>query len=100
MSEQVYRRRREIPGMDPVEDVTLSMLVALTSEFAVLRERLDTLEAVLEKQGAVHAEAIEAYVPDADAVRRREGLRQRLIEKVFGPLRDLTLRACQKGETA
>lgn len=50
----------------------LSIVMAVAQELAVLRERQDTLERLLEKHGLPGAAAIEAFVPD-DAAREARG---------------------------
>lgn len=92
-----YRRRTEIPGMRPEDDQAIAMIAALTSELAVLRERIDTLETLLAAQGVIGPQDIETFQPDAAAAARRDGLRQRLIAKVFRPLREAAARAASEG---
>lgn len=93
MTDSPYKRRVEIPGQSPTEDRLLAMVAALTSEVAVLRSRLDTLERLAEQAGVLDRAAIEAFAPDAAAETEREALRTRLIDKVFRPLRDAARRA-------
>ncbi|WP_375383512.1 hypothetical protein [uncultured Sphingomonas sp.] len=83
MAEPVHRRLA-IPGQDPADDRLLGMVAALASEIAVLRERLDTVE----RLAGLDAAAIDGFVPDAGAQAGRDALRRRLIDKIFGPLRD------------
>ncbi len=52
---------------DPALDRMLSMLTALVGEVSVLRERLDTIERLLEAQGTISRADVEAYSPDAQA---------------------------------
>ena len=85
--------RREITGLSVIEDQALAMIAALASEVSVARERIDTLERLLEERGTLSRAAIDAYRPDDTAATEREGLRQRLIAKIFRPLRDAALRA-------
>ncbi len=88
MAEPVHRRLA-IPGQPPEADRLLGMIAALTSEIAVLRERLDTVE----RLSGLSAEAIDHFVPDAAAQAGRDALRRRLIDKIFAPVRDALARA-------
>jgi hypothetical protein len=49
---------------DPATDRILSIVMAVAGEVAVLRERLDTVERLLEAKGSISRADIEAYVPD------------------------------------
>ncbi|NBC38146.1 hypothetical protein GTZ99_16470 [Novosphingobium sp. FSY-8] len=88
--------RREITGLSVLEDQALAMIAALASELAVARERIDTLERMLEDKGAIDRTLIDSYAPDAAAAAERDGIRQRMIAKIFRPLRDATRRAIQE----
>lgn len=52
---------------DPALDRLYSTVMALVGEVSVLRERNDTLERILESNGSLNRQDIEAYVPDRDA---------------------------------
>jgi hypothetical protein len=56
---------------DPAIDRTLSILMALVGEVSVLRERLDTVERLLETKGTISRADIEAYAPDRVAGEER-----------------------------
>jgi hypothetical protein len=60
----------------PESDRLLSMLLALASDVAVLRERLDTVERLLDANGVVTRGDIEGFRPDAQAAYAR-GLQHR-----------------------
>jgi hypothetical protein len=62
------------------------LFTALATEFAVLRERVDTLERVLADHGALPPDAVEAYLPDAAAEAERQAWRQRYLERIFAEL--------------
>ena len=71
---------------DPDKERLLSMVMALTGEVSVLRERLDTVERLLEAGGVVRREAIEGYRPDAEAGRERGEMIRAFIARVMrGP---------------
>ena len=82
------KRRLPIPHQTATEDMLLAMVTALAGELAVLRERLDTAERLLEAQGVLPRARIEAFVPDAQQTAERETLRKNLIGRVFRSLRD------------
>jgi hypothetical protein len=83
---RVHKGRRAVPGPDARVDTLLGMVLALTSEVAVLRERLDAHER-LSAAGRPNTPAdVNDYVPDETAERERAVQRQRLIDKVCRPL--------------
>lgn len=84
----LYRRRLSIPGMSEADDRLLNMAVAMASELAVMRERIDTLERLLAQAGVLAPDAVEEFKPDSGAQASRDLLRSRLITKVMKPVRD------------
>jgi len=56
---------------DPAVDRLLSMVLALTAEVSALRERLDTVERLLDAKGTLRRADIEAYAPDREAGEER-----------------------------
>jgi hypothetical protein len=79
--------RHDIPG-ENAEIARLSeMVVTLLGELSVVTERLDTVERLLERGQLMRRADIEAFVPDAQAQAERDGRRQRLVRKLFRPLR-------------
>lgn len=82
---RVQKGRRTVPG-DPRIDTLLNMVMSLTSEVAVLRDRVDAHER-LAAAGVVPApDTVDAYDPDEAALKARAAQRQRLIAKVCRPL--------------
>lgn len=63
---------------DPAIDRTLSIVMALAGEVSVLRERLDTVERLLDAKGTINRADIEAYQPD-----RAAGAERGLVTKQF-----------------
>jgi hypothetical protein len=51
---------------DPATDRLLSILLAVAGELAVTRERLDTIERLLERAGHLDRAAVEQFRPDRD----------------------------------
>jgi hypothetical protein len=83
---RVHKGRREAPGVDPRVDTLLGMVMALTSEVSILRDRLDAHERLNAGKQPVTPEAVDDFVPDEAAQKARAALRTRLIEKVCRPL--------------
>jgi hypothetical protein len=88
-------RHKSVSGQSPGEARLLAMVAALASELAVTRERLDTVERLAESAGLLSRREIEEFAPTAEQAKERDGLRRRLIDRIFRPLRD---DARQKGE--
>jgi hypothetical protein len=91
-------RRLAIPGQSPGEDRLIGMVAALTSEIAVLRERLDTVERLAERGGAIDRAEIDRFQPDAEAQAARDQARRRLIDKILGPVRDALARSAEAAD--
>jgi hypothetical protein len=68
---------------DPALDRLLSITMALAGEVSVLRERLDTVERLLEAKGALRREDIETYAPDRDAAFERGARTREYIARVL-----------------
>jgi hypothetical protein len=69
-------------------DGFMIMFVALMSEVMAVRDRLDTDELLLEKEGKLSAKAIEAFVPSEEVEQRREEARLATMRRVFRVLRE------------
>ena len=68
---------------DPQIDKLLAIIMALTGEVSVLRERLDTLERLAEAKGLLSRLEIEAYQADDAAAAERDQWRAEYIERVL-----------------
>ncbi len=68
---------------DPATDKLLSMVLALTQELSVARDRIDTLERLLDRAGVLDAQAVEDYLPTAEEAAARSALRAGMIRRVF-----------------
>ncbi|WP_448580386.1 hypothetical protein [Thermaurantiacus sp.] len=68
---------------DPAIDRLLSILMAVAGELAVTRERLDTLERLLEARGALDRAEIEAYCPDRKAGEERGALQREYVARIM-----------------
>jgi len=82
------RPHKEVPGETAAEPRLLAMVTALTSELAVTRERLDTLERLVEASGVIEQADVESFEPTPEQAQERQVLRKRIIEKAFRPLRE------------
>jgi hypothetical protein len=101
MVDQPVNRRLDVAGQSAGEDRLLAMIAALAAELSVTRERLDTLERLVEAGGVAPRSAIEAFVPDAEASAERDVLRKGLISRIFRPIRDAAARGAQaEGDAA
>jgi len=69
-------------------DQLFGIVTALTAELSVAFERIETLERILEKRGALQRSDIESHQPDAAEAAARTGAREALIERVFQVLED------------
>lgn len=84
---RVATPRRPIPGEDPEIERLSAMVMALLGELTITRERLDTVERLLDAANLVRRADIEQFEPAAEAAAQRESLRKRQIAKVLRPLR-------------
>lgn len=61
----------------------LSVVMAVAQELAVLRERQDTLERLLEQHGVLVPGAIDTYTPDAQAAAERGSAMQAYLARIL-----------------
>ena len=73
---------------DPVNDQLLAMIMALTGEVSVLRERLDTHERLAAEKGIFSAEEVNAFAPDTAAEEERAQARVALLNGVVSVLNE------------
>ncbi len=74
---------------DPAVDRLVSVVLQLTGEVWVLTERLGNLEQLAERKGQLTYDEIKHYVPDPDQSVRRDAERDRFVQSVLGPLREV-----------
>ena len=78
--------KRPVYFDEPEDDRILSILMAVVGEVSVLRERLDTVERLLDAKGTVSRADIENYVPDREAGQERgEMIREYIARVMRGP---------------
>jgi hypothetical protein len=80
--------KRPVYFEDSQVDKLLVIVMALTGEVSVLRERLDTLERLLETKGILSISEIEAYQPDDLVAKEREQWRADYIARVLRVLQE------------
>lgn len=68
---------------NPSVDRLVSIILALTSEVSVLRDRIDTVEMLGAKAGWLGAGAVDAFVPDQPTRERREAAREAYLGRVL-----------------
>ena len=67
-------------------DNLMAMIMTLTQEISVLRDRLDTIEKLLVTKKAITLEDIETFEPDDDLAEERRDRRQMLLKRVLLPI--------------
>lgn len=71
----------------PAEEHLLSMVMVLAEELAVMRERSDTLERLLDKYGVVNRSEIEHYEPGRETGQARQKQHLQFTSRLFRSLR-------------
>lgn len=83
---------------DPQVDKVLAITMALAGEVSVLRERLDTMERLLEAKGQISRRDLETYRPDEHAAEEREHWRAEYLDRILRVVRE-EQEAIARGET-
>jgi hypothetical protein len=68
---------------DPAIDKVLSITMALAGETAVMRDRLDTIERLLEAGQSVTQAAIDGFTPDESIRNERDAWRETFLDNVL-----------------
>ncbi len=68
---------------DPAIDQMMTFMLELTTEVAVLRERIDTMERLLDSNGSVTRADIEAFQPSPAVAAERDAWREAYLKRVF-----------------
>jgi hypothetical protein len=68
---------------DPAIDQMMTFMLELMTEVAVVRERLDTVERLLDANGSVSRAEIEAYRANADVEAERVAWRDAYFQRVM-----------------
>ncbi len=80
---RVAKGRKPRYFSDPATDKLLSMVLALTQELSVARDRIDTLERLLDRAGLLAAETVEAYLPTPVEAAARADTRAAMLRRIF-----------------
>ncbi len=80
---------RPIFFSDPAIDRLVSVILQLTSEVWVLAERLETIEQLAQAKGQLTFAEIKNYKPGPEEARQRDWERDRFVQSVLGPLREV-----------
>jgi hypothetical protein len=73
---------------EPGVDQLYGIVAALAAELWAARERIDTLERLLEQSRALPAGAVERFEPAAEVAAARQLEREAFIQRVFQVLED------------
>ena len=68
---------------DPAMDQMMTFIVELATEVSVLRERLNTVELLLDDNDTISRDDIEAYRPGEATESQRTADRTGLVERIF-----------------
>jgi hypothetical protein len=71
---------------DPAVDRILGVVMELAGELYVVRDRLRTLETLLEQRGTVSVADLESYRPSPEELSRRLAERDALIQRLLAPM--------------
>ena len=86
MSNRTIKGKRpsffEAPGVDYL----MHMVMVLTQELSVTRDRLDTLERLVEEKGVLERAEFSQFSPDQGCLEDREKNRQALLKNLFSVL--------------
>ena len=80
---KVAKGKRPQYFSDPAIDKLLNMVLTLAGELSVTRDRLDTLERLLEQHGVVDQASVDAFKPDEQAAAQRSQRRAAYLERVM-----------------
>ncbi|MEM6682938.1 MAG: hypothetical protein AAF607_11940 [Pseudomonadota bacterium] len=76
----------------PGNDQLLEMVLALSAEVSVLRDRLDAHERLADAGALATPQAIDEYEPTETVSQQRSARRARFLAKLFRPLRQAAAR--------
>ena len=68
-------------------DNLMAMIMTLTQEISVLRDRIDTLEYMLENKDIISNKDFDEFVPSDDLETTRKNRRHELLERVLLPIK-------------
>ena len=85
---RVPKGKRAMFYTEPGVDQLYGIVTALAAELWAARERIDTLERVLEQSGTMPPDAVESFAPGPDLAARRQQEREAFIQRVYQVLED------------
>lgn len=85
INKQAKGKRPQFLGTK-AEEHLMSMVMALMQELAVTRERLDTVERLLDQKSLVAKPEVDGFEPDAEAETERQTAQHQLIATVMRSL--------------
>jgi hypothetical protein len=68
---------------DPAVERVLAITMAVAGELAVMHERFDTLERLLEQKGTISRADIEAYRPNPEAAEERQRWHAEYVARIL-----------------
>lgn len=68
---------------DPSAERMLSVLLAVAGEVSVLKQRLDTVERLLEAKGSITRADIETFEPDREAAYQRAVMTKEYVARIM-----------------
>ncbi len=77
------RGKRPVFFSDPEVERLLNMLMALVGEVSVMRERIDTIERLLETNGVLRRDDIESFIPDETSANERMLMIQQYLGRIL-----------------
>ena len=80
---RVHKGRRPSFFADPAIDQVMTFVLELVTEVSVLRERLDTVERLLDSKTLISRDDIEAYRADPDVAQERAAWREAYLNRVL-----------------
>ena len=68
-------------------DNLMAMIMTLTQEISVLRDRIDTFEQILEDKNVILEKEFDEFIPSDDLETMRKNRRHQLLERVLLPIK-------------
>jgi|TARA_B100001250_G_C19446508_1_gene634056 hypothetical protein len=68
-------------------DNLMAMIMTLTQEISVLRDRIDTFEQILEDKHVISEKDFDEFIPSNDLETTRKNRRHQLLERVLLPIK-------------
>lgn len=82
---QPLSRPQQLDSLEP--DKLVAVVLHLAMELSVMRDRLDSHEALLADAGVLDRDAVDAYRPEPGDAERRKAMRDELVAAIIERLR-------------